>query len=69
MEPTNYAHLSWDAFQRTRSLALDRMRPDHELPDPEPLEPPPSASAAAVAAATPATVAGADEPTHLTRRS
>jgi hypothetical protein len=34
VEPTDYAHLSWDAFQHARSLALRRMRPDDGPGDP-----------------------------------
>jgi hypothetical protein len=45
MEPTDYAHLSWDAFQRTRDLALRRMRPDGAPPNPGQVPPPPPAVA------------------------
>jgi hypothetical protein len=35
VEPTDYTHLSWDAFQHARSLALRRMRPDDVQGDPD----------------------------------
>lgn len=42
MEPTDYTHLSWDAFQHARSLALQRMRPDDGPGDPDRILTPPA---------------------------
>ena len=50
MEPTDYAHLSWDAFQQARGLALRRMRPDGGPCDPGELPAGPPAVARVVIA-------------------